>query len=536
LRPVKRPPRGRTHDPGMTDGTPSGPGPALPTLVQALQRRLRATLLETHISWVLLDGSHAWKIKKPVQLPFLDMRDLVTRGRLCHEELRLNRRLAPSLYLDVVPIHGTADAPSFDGPGPPIEYALRMRQFAAGALLSEQLAAGTLLPVHLDRLAQRLATFQEDAAPAAADSPHGTPATIEREAMRVLDGLAPHIEAAARGALRDWFAAQVPQLCPVWQRRHDAGRVREGHGDLHLANAVLLDDEVTAFDCLEFDPALRWIDVYSDIGFLVMDLLAHGRGDLGFRFLNAWLGHSGDHAGISVLRWYLVYRALVRALVAGIRSAQGAAPAGPDYVALAQRLASGADARLLITHGLSGSGKSFVAQQWLQQAQAVGLRSDVERKRLFGLRALDASAALVPGGIYGAEATRRTYARLRELAATALAAGYPVIVDAAFLRRAERESFRRLAEELQVPYTILHCQAPDEVLRQRVSARSARRDDASEADLAVLQAQQAWLEVLTPAEQACAIVVDTTVPQAGEVLLARWLAADRTARPAAAAD
>ena len=507
----------------MTDGAPSRPGPAVPTLVQSLQRLLGATLLETHISWVLLDGSHAWKIKKPVQLPFLDTRELGTRGRLCHEELRLNRRLAPSLYLDVVAIHGTADAPSFDGSGPPIEYALRMRQFAAGALLSEQLAAGTLQPEHLDRLAQRLAAFHEDAAPAAADTPYGTPATIESEAMRVLDGLVPHVGATACGGLRDWFVAQLPQLRPLWRGRRAAGRVREGHGDLHLGNAVLLGDEVTAFDCLEFDAALRWIDVFSDIGFLVMDLLAHGRGDLGFRFLDAWLGHSGDHAGIPVLRWYLVYRALVRALVAQIRGAQGDAPAGPDYLGLAQRLARGADARLVITHGLSGSGKSFVARQWLQQAQAIGLRSDVERKRLFGLRALDASAGLVPGGIYGAEATRRTYARLRELAAKALAAGWPVIVDAAFLRQAEREAFHRLAEELRVPFTILHCQAPAAVLQQRVAARAARRDDASEADVAVLQAQQTWAEALTPAEQACAISVETAGPLAVESQLAQWL-------------
>jgi len=532
LRPVNRPPHGRIHDPGMTDSTPSRAGPALPTLVQALQRLLGAQVVETHISWVLLDGTHAWKIKKPVQLPFLDTRELVTRGRLCHEELRLNRRLAPSLYLDVVAIHGTADAPCFDGTGPPIEYALRMRQFAAGALLSEQLAAGTLLPGHMDRLAQRLAAFHEDAAAAAADSPYGTPATIEGEAMRVLDGLVPHIGASACGGLRDWFVAQLPQLRPLWQERRDAGRVREGHGDLHLGNAVLLGDEVTAFDCLEFNPALRWIDVYSDIGFLVMDLLAHGRGDLGFRLLDAWFGHSGDHAGIPVLRWYLVYRALVRALVAQIRSAQGAGPAGPDFLGLAEQLAHRRDARLLITHGLSGSGKSFVARQWLQQAQAIGLRSDVERKRLFGLRALDASAGLVPGGIYGDEATRRTYARLGELAATALAAGWPVIVDAAFLRRGEREAFRRLAEDLRVPFTILHCQAAAVVLQQRVAARAARRDDASEADIAVLRAQQGWVEALTPAESALAITVDTSAPQAFEAQVAQWLAV--TVEPPAA--
>ena len=230
----------------------------------------------------------------------------------------------------------------------------------------------------------------------------------------------------------------------------------------------------TAFDCLEFDPALRWIDVFSDIAFLVMDLLAHGRGDLAFRFLNAYLDDSGDHAGLPVLRWYLVYRALVRALVARIRSGQGGAAGGPDHLALALRLATEGDARLLITHGVSGSGKSWVAQRLLQQAQAIRLRSDVERKRLFGLRALDASASLVSGGIYGQGATQRTYAHLREVAAVALAAGQRVIVDAAFLRRNERDEFRRLAQACRVPFTLLHCTAPHELLRQRVQARGAR--------------------------------------------------------------
>jgi len=507
----------------MTTGASGKPDTASATLVAALQRQLGARLLETHISWVLLDGVHAWKIKKPVQLSFLDASALATRQRLCGEELRLNRRLAPSLYLDVVAIHGTPDAPRLGGGGPVIEYALRMRQFAAGALLSEQLAAGTLLPAHLDRLAQRLADFHAAAAIAAPGTPYGTPEAIEGDALRLLEALSQHGEGLACAPLRAWMDAAAPRLHTLWQGRRAAGRVREGHGDLHLANAVLLGDDVTAFDCLEFDPALRWIDVLSDIGFLVMDLLAHGRGDFAFRFLNAYLDRSGDHAGVPVLRWYLVYRALVRALVARIRAGQGGAASGPDHLALALRLAGQADARLLITHGVSGSGKSHVGQRLLEQAQAIRVRSDVERKRLFGLQALDASAQRVPGGIYGADATRRTYARLRELAGIALAAGHRVIVDAAFLRSTERDDFRRLALELEVPFTVLHCQAPAAVLHERVRARGERGDDASEADLSVLERQLAAAEPLSAAERTSAVTVDTAAPLDVEALAARWL-------------
>ena len=506
----------------MTTAAGDTPDAATATLVAALQRQLGATLVETHISWVLLDGVHAWKIKKPVQLSFLDARALATRQRLCQEELRLNRRLAPSLYLDVAAIHGTPDAPRLDGGGPVIEYALRMRQFPDGALLSEQLAAGTLLPAHLDRLARRLADFHAAAAVAAENTPYGTPEVVEGDVLRLLDGLAQHGAGPACAALRDW--ATAPRLRPLWQGRRAAGRVRECHGDLHLANAVLLGDEVTAFDCLEFDPALRWIDVFSDTGFLVMDLLARGRGDFAFRFLDAYLDASGDHAGVPVLRWYLVYRALVRALVARIRAGQGGAAAGPDYLALALRLAGAGDARLLITHGVSGSGKSHVGQRLLEQAQAIRLRSDVERKRLFGLQALEASAQRIPGGIYGADATRRTYARLHELADAALQAGHRVIVDAAFLRASERDDFRRLAQQRRLPFTILHCRAPAAVLRERVRARGERGDDASEADLAVLQHQLATAEPLTAAEGTCTVTVDTASPLDIEALAARWLA------------
>lgn len=502
----------------MPTGSPSAP------LVEALQRQLGATLIETHISWVLLDGTHAWKIKKPVRLPFLDMGELATRHRLCREELRLNRRLAPSLYLDVVAIRGTRRAPRIGGVGPAIEYALRMRQFPAGALLSEQLAAGTLMPMHIDRLARRLADFHADAAIAPHDTTYGSAAAVEGDTVRLLDGLSGPGDAAACATLRRSVAATAPRLRPVWQARRDAGRIREGHGDLHLANAVRLGDEVTAFDCLEFDPALRWIDVFSDTGFLVMDLIAHGRGDLGWRFLNAYLDHGGDHDGVAVLRWYLVYRALVRALVARIRSAQGGAAEGPDFLALALQLAGGGDARLMITHGVSGSGKSRLAQQLAEQAQALRLRSDVERKRLFGLGALDASGSPLAGGIYGADANRRTYARLREIAATALAAGERVIVDAAFLRRDERDGFHALAQDLGVPFTILHCQAPPEILRERVRARGVRGDDASEAGLAVLDRQGAWTEALSPAEQSQAIAVDTAASIDLPALVAKWRA------------
>ena len=214
------------------------------------------------------------------------------------------------------------------------------------------------------------------------------------------------------------------------------GRVDECHGGLHLANVVRVDGDVLAFDCIEFDPALRWIDVLDDAAFVVMDIAAYHRNDFAFRFLNAWLDRTGDHQSLPALRFAVVHRALGRAQVFHLRDAQEDTAAS-GYLQTAIDWSKQRAARLFITHGLPGSGKTFALQKVLEQEGAVRLRSDVERKRLFGVGELEDLRAkgLNP---YGAEATSRTYARLFEVARIALEAGYPVILDAAFLSRAER--------------------------------------------------------------------------------------------------
>jgi predicted kinase len=305
--------------------------------------------------------------------------------------------------------------------------------------------------------------------------------------------------------------------------------VRECHGDLHLRNAVVLDDAVVAFDGLEFDPALRWIDVQSDIAFMAMDLQAHRRDDLAMRFLDAWLTVIGDVDGLALQRFYAVYRALVRAMVGRLHPEVPPEPSADDYLALARRLALHPDApRLLVTHGLSGSGKSWLTRRLLERCGALRLRSDVERKRLHGLPAHERSAALVPGGIYGPESTLKTYASLQQGARTLLAAGWPVIVDAACLRRAERDAFHALAGELGVPFTLLDCQAAPATLRERVRHRQGQGRDPSEADVAVLERQRQFDEPLAADEQAVAIVCRTDDPALDlDALAARWRSARR---------
>ncbi|MDO8278401.1 MAG: AAA family ATPase [Burkholderiaceae bacterium] len=474
--------------------TPAAALNATHELVTTLAGALHAELIETHISWVLLAADTAYKIKKPVHLPFVDSSSLQARRHFCEEEVRLNRQLAPGLYLGVTEITGTTASPDIDGAGPVLEYAVRMRRFPARALFSERIVAGTLDNQDVDQLAALLADFHESAPRATAADGFSGADQRRRIALAALEGARSWASEAALSALQNWLTAQANALAPLWASRQADGNVRECHGDLHLANVVRLEDHVAAFDGIEFDPALRWIDVLDDVAFVVMDLAAHQRQDLCFRFLNAWLDRTGDHAGLPALRFAVVYRALVRAQVEHLRSA--GSDAARRYLATALFWTQPGKAWLAIMHGLPGSGKTWVSQRLLQQESAIRLRSDVERKRLHGLGMLEDSRARGLD-LYEADTTARTYAQLFGLARTALQAGYPVILDAAFLRRAERDQAHAAARELGVPFSIVHCEAPLPVLRQRLLAR---RGDASEANLAVLEQLRPGAETLAADE------------------------------------
>ncbi|MDI1272859.1 bifunctional aminoglycoside phosphotransferase/ATP-binding protein [Polaromonas sp.] len=450
-------------------------------LVTTLAGALRAELIETHISWVLLAADTAYKIKKPVHLPFVDYSTLQARRHFCEEEVRLNQRLAPGLYLGVTDITGMPASPDLDGAGPVLECAVRMRRFPPGALFSERIAAGTLDNQDVDELAALLAGFHEGAPRAAAADGFSGADQRRRIALAALEGVRPWASETALSTLQSWLAAEADRLAPLWTCRLADGHVRECHGDLHLANVVRLDDGVAAFDGIEFDPALRWIDVLDDAAFVVMDLAVHQRQDLCFRFLNAWLDRTGDHAGLPALRFSVVYRALVRAQVEQLRSA--GSEAARRYLETALAWTRPGQARLAIMHGLPGSGKTWVSQRLLEQEGAIRLRSDVERKRLYGLGMLKDSRARGLD-LYGADTTARTYAQLFGLTRTVMQAGYPVLLDAAFPRRIERDQAHALAQDLGVPFSIVHCEAPLHVLRERLLAR---RGDASEANVTVLE-------------------------------------------------
>ncbi|MBB5273665.1 AAA family ATPase [Quisquiliibacterium transsilvanicum] len=494
-------------------------------------------LVETHISWVLLAGDFAYKVKKPVDFGFVDFSSLERRRRFCEEELRLNRRLAPQLYLGVAPIAGPAAAPRIDGDGEPIEYAVRMRRFRRADEFAALAARGELEPAHVETLAALVADFHSAADRDPPDSGWGSPEQVLAHWIGNFEVLARTGMAAAERvrleALEGWMRAQHERLAPLIASRRAEGFVRECHGDLHLGNVVLIEGHPVPFDALEFDPGLRWTDVVAEVAFTMMDLERLGHPGLARRFLDAWLERSGDFAGLALLPAMLAYRALVRAKVAALRATQSAPGTGQDEalaemradVALAERLASPRPRAIAITMGVSGSGKSRLALALAESGDWVRIRSDVERKRLAGLAAADRAGAPPGAGLYAPGRTGQVYERLASLAGTVADAGFPALVDATFLRRSQRDALRSLAAEHGTGFGILVADAPVALLRERVQARARAGSDPSDATLEVLEAQRKTFEPLGADEEACAIRVDTSTPAdaaaLGQALLSR---------------
>jgi len=471
-------------------------------------------VVETHISWVFLVGDLAYKVKKPVRLDFLDFSTPALRLHFCEEELRLNRRFAPQLYLGLSTIVETPDGLAVDAPGRPVDHAVRMRRFDRAQELDALLRRDAASPGLLESFGQRLAG-QHDAAPqAGANHRWARPGrTLEacRENFSELRRLAGDDVRARVEALAEWTETRYRVLLGRFEDRVRRGRFRECHGDLHCANVVQHDGELWAFDALEFDPGLHWIDVANDLAFLFMDLRARGHPGLAAALLDGWLSAAGDFDALGVLRFYEAYRAGVRAKVAAIRRSQHPDAGETDRRELARYLDFAADAaserqpRLVVMTGLSGSGKSWLAQRLLGPLEAVRVRSDVERKRLAGLAADEASG----GRIYSPGMTARTYARLEQLAGQALEDGFSVVVDAACLRAAERQRFAQLARRRDVPFHLLSLVASRDTLLGRIRDRETAGGDPSEATTEVVEQQWEFAEPLQPGEASHALVIET---------------------------
>ncbi|WP_040259381.1 bifunctional aminoglycoside phosphotransferase/ATP-binding protein [Pseudomonas massiliensis] len=470
-------------------------------------------LIETHISWVILTGPYAYKVKKPVNFGFLDFTTLAAREHFCNEELRLNQRLTEGLYLEVLAITGSEQAPNLGGSGPAIDYALKMRQFPQSQLLSTLQANGELGSGHIDALARQIAEFHLSAPKVPLERAEGTPESVMAPVTQNFEQIRPFL--SERGdlvqleALEAWARAEYDRLLPLLRARKADGYIRECHGDIHLGNATVIDGKVVIFDCIEFNEPFRFTDVYADIGFLAMDLEDRGLKCLSRRLLSGYLELTGDYAGLPLLNFYKAYRAMVRAKVAlfslpadadglqrktALRQYRNYATLAESYSAIPSRF-------LAITSGVSAVGKSQVALRLVEALGAIRLRSDVERKRLFPDQG---SAALYTG-----QAGEATYQRLHHLAEQVLGAGFPVVLDATYLKQGQREAARHIAQAQAVPFSILECEAPRAVIESWLGQRQAEGQDPSDATLEVIAAQERSREPLTADERLAAKRVTT---------------------------
>lgn len=471
--------------------------------------------IETHISVIYLAGRYAYKVCKPVNLGFVDFTGPDARYRSCREALRLNRRLSPSLYLGVVPIVRVGRTVKLGARGEPFDHALKMRRFDERDTLSALLARNELRDADIDRTAARLASFHMGASRHIPGATLGCADEVRRQLENVLTSLEHEAPFAIPRDVSGWCREEMHRLEAHIDRRRAEGFVRECHGDLHLDNMVRRDGKIEIFDCIEFSEALRWIDVTADIAFVVMDLLSRQRGDLATHFLNHWTTATGDFLGLAALRLYVVYRALVRLLVVTLKHRGG--PLGRidisavgNYLRVAKRLVTRPTTFLILCHGFSGSGKSVASQALALHVGAIRISSDIERKRTAGSLTSPKAPGTAPCA-YTLDAIDANYLRLHEIAAMLLSTGYPVIVDASFLKRSYRSSFIELATTHSIPVFIVDFRADTGVLLERLNKRKTRSGEPSDADESILRRQLTESDPLASDERAPVVSIDTDV-------------------------
>lgn len=490
-------------------------------------------LIETHISWILLTGYFAYKIKKPVNFEFLDFSTLAKRRTYCHREVRANQALSPDIYLAAVPLTGSPDSPSFAGEGDTFEYAILMREFQQDRLLTQLLQQQELSTKIIDDIAILLANFHKKASSQVPADFYGSAEQIHQPVRQNFSQITPLLTCQTDldrlHTLNLWAEKSWQALHDVFSQRKQQGFIRECHGDIHLGNITMMGDKPVIFDAIEFNDELRWTDTMADLAFLIMDLCDKNCEAYANQLLSYYLEYTGDYAGLAVLPYYLCYRALVRAKVQLFHLPHAQTPNEREqhlqnfqrYLCLATGFTQENLPILFITTGLAGSGKSTVAQTLVRDRGVIRLRSDVIRKRLHDLDRLANSSSPLNGQIYTANATKQTYDRLAALAEQIIKAGFSVIVDATFLKREQRHQFFQLANRLKTREIILACAAPLKTLEARIELRQAVHRDPSEANIEVLHMQRSLQEYLIPEELDRALVIDAQDEQRYQTLNSR---------------
>lgn len=486
-------------------------GVSLPPLVEAMldpgfypHRPETVELRQTHISFVFIAGAEVYKVKKPVRFTFLDFTRLEQRRHYCAEEVRLNRRLAPDVYLGVVGLKrekGEWGLTAEDDPAAE-EYAVRMRRLPDDRTLDRMLQRGAVPGEAIERLAALLVDFHRRAERSDEITANGAPAAIQRVLEDNYAGSAPFhgitIAAEDDERIQNFARSFLEKNGETFRRRMAEKRICDGHADLH-ADHIYLTEPPVIVDCVEFSPTFRWCDVASDLAFLAMDLDHHGRADLRELLVTRYAELAADPGLARLVPFYACYRAYVRGKVDSLKSAESeigeeererARQSARRHFALALRYTWAYSPALAVVCGLSGSGKSHLAQALVDRTGFTLIGSDAVRKEIAGIEPTARLQGAAHARLYSPQMSERTYDELFARARRELASGRGVVLDATFQLRRGRDQARQVAAAAGVPFALVECVAADSLVRERLAERNRRGKDPSDADWSVYQRQQ----------------------------------------------
>jgi hypothetical protein len=476
-------------------------------------------LLQTHISYVALTGTYAYKVKKPVNFGFLDFSTLDKRKYYCEEELRLNKRLSPEIYLDVIPITRTDSALELNGTGPIVDYALKMKEFPQEQIMTNVLKRGAITEETIDLLCKRLIEFYSTQQPSEDITKFGEPPSVKQNIDENFEQTKPMIDITVPKETFQYISDAATRFFEkkknVFKRRMKDGRILDCHGDLHSGNIVITDHKIQIFDCIEFNERFRYIDVASDIAFLAMDLDYQNHPYLSSHLIQEYIERSGDQGIHEVLNFYKSYRAYVRGKIHGfqlndphispetkqdiVQHARKYFDLSKYYAELFSRDLGAIRPLIFVVSGLTGTGKSTVAQKLAIDYHAAQINTDVVRKQHAGIEQYERHHDEFHTGLYSPENIDKTYEQVMDLARKHLRKKENVVLDATFQKRNYREMVRNVAQTHDAIPVFILCTCPDEVVKRRLEER-LKKKSVSDGRWEIYREQKKTFEPFSPDE------------------------------------